>query len=312
LYAPRIAALYPAAKEFQFWRVENKDKKEEKKENHAAEEQRRLLEKEKSALVRELLGIDYKIEMAQLSGEPSKEEGRNNFLSTEKQTQVKALSKQYREMERALPHDGDEFQHQSQLAGLRAQFDAELIKVLSPDEFQEYQLRNSSTARKMREELTAFQPNREEFRAIFELQKTFDDQFPVKQRDGNETYQQQHKIAQQQLNEQLQMILGEQRFHDYDLSQRERFRDIYDFTRQYELPRETAETVYNIRRAAEKERQKLDNDKALSSDLRNAALLRLSKTAQDTLAQTLGPDVWKDYRHGRGWIEKLGRDKKSN
>src|SRR5947207_2181457 len=74
LFGSRIAALYPTAKDYKFWRVEDRAAREE---DRAREQKRRQIDKEKRALIKELLGIDYDVEMARWSGRPDDEDSRN-------------------------------------------------------------------------------------------------------------------------------------------------------------------------------------------------------------------------------------------
>jgi hypothetical protein len=55
--------------------------------------------------------------------------------------------------------------------------DAELAKVLTPQEKEEYDLRMSQTAMMMRMQMSEFQPNEQEFRDIFKLRKDFENEY---------------------------------------------------------------------------------------------------------------------------------------
>ena len=98
--------------------------------------------------------------------------------------------------------------------------DAELEAVLSPEEMEEFQLRHSGTAREMRSRLGDFRPSEEEFRRIFRLQKSFDDEI-VLAFDGLEGEQvaeiraQVMADGQAALDEELKQALGDKRFAEY-------------------------------------------------------------------------------------------------
>jgi hypothetical protein len=308
LYASKMAALYPSPKEFKFWKVEDRVARREGKE---LDEQRHVLEKEKRDLIKELLGVDYEQELARLSGRPDEDAWRYGFLTPEQQEQVRALRDKYRDQERAMWNENGgnwNAETRAKWAAMRAQREAELAQLLGPQEFQEYMLRNSWTARNMREELTAFQPNEEEFRKVFEMRKGFDDQFGFTRDGGDEALREQRRVAQQQLDEQMRALLGEQRFHEYQISQSPRFREIYDFAQRHDLPRSTAEAAYDIRRAAEDQRRKLESDGNLTGEQRSALLKTLSSDTENALTTTFGPEVWTDYRRrDGGWVRDLAR-----
>src|SRR4051812_1708635 len=135
LFAGRIAGLYPTAKDYKFWRVEDRAAREE---DRAREQKRRQIEKEKRALIKELLGIDYDVEMARLSGKPDEDDLRHGFLSAEKQELLKSIQSKYREMERAAMGDGGfrSPENRAKMAAFRAQREAELAQALGPQDYQ--------------------------------------------------------------------------------------------------------------------------------------------------------------------------------
>jgi hypothetical protein len=310
LYASRIAALYPGPADFKFWRVEDRAARSEERER---DEKRRDLEREKRDLIKELLGVDYEAELARASGRPDEDSWRYGFLSAEKQALVRALNDKYREQERALFGNGGwSAENRAKYAAMRTQREAELAQILGPEEFQQYLLRNSWTARNMRENLASFQPNEEEFRKLFDLRKAYDDQFGYTRDGGDDAMREQRRIAQQNLEDQMRALLGEDRFRQYQMAQDERFRDIYEFTERNSLPRQTAEVVYDMRRAAEDARRQLQAQANLDEAARQAALAQLADETRRTLMQTLGEANWDEYRRRDGrWIDRLAQTEDS-
>lgn len=304
LYASRIAALYPSPKEMKFWRVDDRLAKREQKER---DHQRQELEKEKRELIQELLGVDYEVAMAEWSGRPDDDAFRYGFLSPEKQEQAKALHDKYRELERGLfTNGGMTPENRAKFTALRAESEAEMAKLLGPEDFEQYQLRNSYTARNMRENLTGFQPTEDEFREIFQLKKTFDDQFGFTRGGSDEAVREQRKLAQQQLDEQLRATLGEERFNEYQLAQDPLYRESYDSMQRYDLPKQAADVIYQVRVAAEQERDRIRNDPNLDPNARTAALAALAQDTQAALQPTLG-DNWINYQSRNSWVTRIGQ-----
>ena len=304
LYASKIAALYPSPKEFKFWRVEDRAARNEDRER---DREREELNDEKRELIKELLGVDYDAEMARWSGRPTEDDWRYGFLSPEKQEQAKDIYAKFREKERELFRDGGGWtpENRAKFMSLRAEREAEMAKVLGPADFEQYQLRNSYTARNMRENLTAFQPDEDEFRQIFQLKKTFDDQFGFNRDGSDEAVREERRLAQQKLDEQLLATLGPQRFQEYQLSQDERYRENYDFAQRYNLEPQVAKTLYDVRVAAEQERNRIRNDATLNEQTRAAALNELAQLTQAALQPTLGQN-WDRYRERTGgWLGRL-------
>jgi len=304
LYASKIAALYPSPKDFKYWRVEDRTARAEERDR---DKKRRELGEEKRELIKTLLGIDYDAELARNSGRPTDDDWRYGFLSPEMQEQAKALHDKYRELERAAFSDGGMTpENRAKFMAVRAERDAEMAKLMGPEQFEEYQLRNSSTARNMRENLTAFQPTEDEFRQIFDLKKAFDDQFAVNRDGSDEAVRDDRKAAQQQLDDQLLAKLGPERFQEYKLSQEPNYREAADFAQRYNLPAKAAETIYQVQAAAQQEQNRVRNDPTLSATDREVILKQLAIDTQGALQPVLG-DNWANYQSRNNWIAGLSQ-----
>ena len=175
LYAGRLAALYPSPQDFKWWQTDDRSNRDERRDR---ERKRRDLNEEKRALVKELLGVDLETEMAKWEGRPDDDAWRTGFLSAEKQQAVQAWQEKFREMERTafaeMRENRGSPEARAKMLALRAQREAELAQILGPQDFQEYQLRNSATARDMRDSLGSFSPSEDEFKKIFELRENFE------------------------------------------------------------------------------------------------------------------------------------------
>ncbi|HTG44279.1 MAG TPA: hypothetical protein VK633_07075 [Verrucomicrobiae bacterium] len=311
LFARRVAAVYPSPRDYRFWQVEDKATRDDERKR---EQQRRELEKEKRALVKELLGVDYESELARWSGRPDEESYRLGFLSPEKQQQTQALQAKYRELTRALLNDGSggrSPESRTKLAALRAQQEAELSQLMGPQDYEQYQLRNSPIARNMRESLATFQPTEEEFRRIFEMRKTIEQNSSG--RGEERLTREQRQAAEQQLETQLKATLGEERFAQYQLSQDDRYQSLNEFAERSNVPRETVDSVYEMRRAAEDAHRQVESNPSLSPEARQAALQALAEETRRSVSQSLGESAWKEYQRREGsWIDRLNRGDSRN
>ena len=303
LFAGRVAGLYPSPKDFKFWRVENRAVRLEER---GREQKRRDLEREKRALLKELLGIDYDVEMARLSGRPDEDDYRLGFLSPEKQELLNALQAKYRELERALGAEGGfrNPENRAKLTALRAQREAEMAQALGPQDFQEYQLRNSFTARNMRDTLTSFEPTEDEFRQIFDIKKLFDEQYGFT-RGGDQSMREQREAAQAKLDEQLRATLGEQRYHDYMLAQDDRYRNTYDWTQRNDLPRSTADALHDILKPTQDTFQQIANNNTLSAEEKAALWAKVKGEALAAMQPMLGDKMDPFLRErDNGWLNR--------
>jgi len=311
LYAGRLAALYPSPQDFKWWQTT--DDRANREQRRDRERKRRELNEEKRALVKELLGVDLETEMARWEGRPDDDAWRTGFLSPEKQQAVQALQDKFREMERSLFTEMRENrgspESRAKMLALRSQREAEMAQILGPQDYEEYQLRNSNTAREMRDSLGSFSPSEDEFKKIFDLREKFNDQFGFGRGGGDDAAREQRRAAQQQLDEQLRATLGEQRYAEYKLTQDDRYREIYDFTSRLNLPKETAQSVYDIRQTVEQQRQQVMNNQGMSAEERTATLAQMAQVTKETLAQTLPQQAYDQYLKSDDarWLQALTR-----
>src|SRR5688572_5187464 len=272
LFAGRMAALYPSPQDFKWWQMDDRSNRDERRDR---ERKRRDLNDEKRALIKELRGVDLETEMAKWEGRPDDDAWRTGFLSAEKQQAVQAWQEKFREMERTafseMRENRGSPEARAKMLALRAQREAELAQILGPQDFQDYQLRNSATARDMRDSLGSFSPSEDEFKKIFELRKNFEDQFAFGRGGGDDAAREQRRVAQQQLDQQLQATLGD-RYEEYKLAQDDRYREIYDFTKDLNLPKETARSIYDIQQIVGQQREQLMSDQNISPEERAAKL----------------------------------------
>ena len=105
-------------------------------------------------------------------------------------------------------------QDRATLALIRKESDADVARLLSADELTEYELHHSSTANRLQQQLSAFEPNEEEFRALFTINRVIDAEYgnpgvlsPEQRRTRLE--------AQKQLTSEIQAALGPERFAAY-------------------------------------------------------------------------------------------------
>jgi hypothetical protein len=311
LYARRRAAVRAQMPPPPYWRTG--DAWDDAASHPEIQRQLRELDAEQSALVKELLGVDYQKEIARYWSAEDPRERQYGFLPPAKREQVAELLERFEQREqdfyvrtRGLMLEQDE----AELRRLQQERDAELAKVLTPEELEEYQLRNSETAQALRSRLRGFQPSEEEFRQIFELQRSFDQTFNQpfdndSERD-REIREQARQEAQQAFEDELKKTLGEKRFAEYQRAQDNDYRTLLSLTERFELSQDAAAKVYEMKVAAERQRQRVEADPHLSEDQRLAALLAVSRETQKQVAATLGPQVFKAYqRAGGGWLRRL-------
>ena len=152
-----------------------------------------------------------------------------------------------------------------------------LATILTPEEIDEYELRMSETAERLRAGLVGFNPTEEEFREIFRLQRQFDEKFAHAGSDGEAA-----KVAEQeQLDQEIKSKLEPERLADYERTKSKDYQDMCFFAQKHELPLHIAQTIYDYKQVSERERARVMADKQLSDETKLEALRAIEATTLD-------------------------------
>lgn len=305
LYAQMRSTLRQQAQGGRYWLMS------EKAETPQVRLRLRELEKEEQKLVKDLLGVDLKRELAKYTGEEASVENSLSFLPAEKRERVATVEDKYAELEEDVYARGTFLEEdQEALKKIQRQRDAELAQLLSPEELEGYQMRNSETALAVRASLAGFQPSEEEFQKIFRLQKTFDDQFgqAFDNTDDNALAirARAEEDAQKALDLEVQKTLGPQRYAEYERTQDQEFRMLQQLGERYELPKEAINSVYDMKLAAERQKQQVELNANLTEQQREQMLAAIARETQRGVAGVMGEAAYKTYQRNAGqWIEGL-------
>jgi len=247
------------------------------------------LEREKQAALRQLLGPEPE------SDDPLGEIARNrrlHGLSPDKVEAVRSLLRDHDERWSDIVATSTSTVQGKRLAALeKTQRDA-LVRLLTPQELEEYDLRASNTAAAMRYELTAFNPTEAEFRAIFRLRQSFDEESAL----GGRT----------PTPEQVKAVLPPDRAADYERTIDYSFRQTSQLVARLELPPETSDRVYAVQKDIRQRLSGLYDDQSLSPDQRTQQLATLRQEAEARLTPLLGAQGLEAYRqYGGIWMQSL-------
>lgn len=308
-FAARRKALTPAKSPVPFWQTE---KPADAKTLAALRE----LSREQSKLMKELLGPNtpqpddpmYAAFLKRQFGD----------LPVEKVEQIRKVQQDYNELRSeiytgagmgagggAITMTADD---RAKLALLEKEQRADIQAQLSPQEFEDYELRASNTANSMRYQLSAFGPTEQEFRTIFPLQRAFDEQYRMTGVDGPQSQEamRQRMEAQKQLTAQIAAALGPERGAEYERASDGNYRQIYNVVSRLDLPKEAATEVWNVQKDMEQRMRAIYSDPKMPPAARNEQLAALSQEATAKLSGTLGQrglDVYKQY--GGYWLQGL-------
>jgi hypothetical protein len=147
---------------------------------------------------------------------------------------------------------------------------AELAKVLTPAELELYDLTASRSAQGLRNQLSAFNPSEDEFRALFKLQQAFDDKYgQMAGYNGNQDEMRARMTAQKQLQDQMKAALAPDRAAEFDRATDFNYRQTTQLVARLELPPETANQLYAVQKEFEQKRN--DTMQEVSQAMREAA-----------------------------------------
>jgi hypothetical protein len=301
LMASRLSALYGQRPDLQFWHSEEEELANERDYREIARAQR-AVDKEKRAVIEELLGVDLVRERMRLKGEQDYYERRLSFLPEERRSEVRTLLEKYDELEeQVLAKEWDEGEalsgpDRAELRRLRQQEQAELAALLNPAERDQYELWMSDTANAVRRATYGMDISQEEFLLIFSARKSFDQQWAS--RDPalmDDATGQRMQLARLQLETDLERQLGPERFAEYKRGEDPEFHQLAKTATQFKLPKDTAKRVYDVKRAVDDVRRALDQNAGIAPDQKAAALIAMQQETERTVRQLLGERAFRYY-----------------
>jgi hypothetical protein len=191
----------------------------------------------------------------------------------------------------------------------KAQHDA-IARVLTPQELENFDLRNSNTARQLRYDLGAFNPTEAEFRTLFRLRQPFDEQFSNSfsgVMPPSQEAMRQRSDAQRLLNEQIKAALGPERGAEYQRTTDYNYRQTSLIVARLELPPETTNSVFAVQQDLQQRARDTMMNRSLAPDARTQQLAELQQEATAKLTPLLGGasgfEAYKQY--GGSWMQML-------
>lgn len=269
--------------------------------------ERRALGRESQAMLAQLLGPD--------ALQPTPEElgawqHRFGNLPPAKLFQLQKITADYNDLTKQVSDAADGIllpQDRATIALLQKEREADITRLLSPEETIEYELHHSSTANRLLNQLAAFEPTEQEFRALFALTRAVDAEY------GNPGVlsQEQRRAradAMKQLSAQIQTALGPERYAAYQQAIDPNYQQTYQLVTRLELPKETAAQVFAVQKDAEQRMATLRADRSLNNEQRQAQLGTLHQEATQKITSSLGARGFEAYQESGGfWLQNLQR-----
>jgi hypothetical protein len=299
LYAAREAALKLRPEQMKPWETVFTGRNFYQKQKQFNE-----LVREKRALLKELLGIDMPIEMSSLYSNHNPEPYQDAYrkLPEAKRDLVRAIQEDYWDKADALQQRTKGYWEPEDLAEqrkIRAERKEALAKVLTADEWLDFELATSSTANSLRSQLSAFNASEQEFREIFKLHQRFDEESSSADPGGSGTREARARMR-NQMEEQVKSMLGEQRYAEYQRSQDWNFRNLSRVAQQNGLQPDTAIKAYDVQRLALDEASRVRSDATLTAEQRNETLKAMQEEVNKTLTGLLGQTGFESLQRNGG------------
>lgn len=297
-------SLYPNQNE-QWWITPNHQINSAAARAH--QEEMRRLQREMQAELTELLGPASNAQVFHGYDQ------RLAFLPQEKRALITQIEQDYNELISEINQETGGFQlpsDQEKIRFLEEEKQRDLAAILTPEQLADFELRTSPTANNLRHQLSRFQPTEAEYRAIYALQRDFDEQFGHQRNAGrNQTpdYWAQRREAEKALNQQIRSTLGEERFTDYRLAQDHEFQRLQAAAARASLPPEATRELYGMRDLVTADSRLVAADPSLDLPAKREALKHLAASARERILSTLGPEIGQAYldQGAMSWINAL-------
>jgi hypothetical protein len=257
----------------------------------------RELSRQERAEVEILLGRDP-------DGSPMAElERRLPQLSAEKRDRVAEIIERYADKSNILSGSsaggftGDEFR------AIAKSKDAEIEAVLTPAEFKEYEVRIGDTANQLANQLGAFNPTEDEFRAVVQIRDAFVDQLAYKP-NSNAADWHARQDAEKRMNDQIAAVLGADRYAEYQRATDYSYQQTKSLVDRLGLPNQAATDLYNLQKEFQSRMREANG--AVGNSLERARAFQAEAAEKVTAILGGDPKTTALYQqYGGAWLRSL-------
>ena len=308
LYESKRKALAGPKKKFEFWKpgalmtaVADPERTERE----------RALNKEKRALLTELLGSAPDDKPDLIASTTSQLEAMFDFLPADKRSKVfEVMQDMQTKMQKAMKNGAPDPEDMRKLI---KDSEAAMAAVLTPEEMLDYNLRFSMTANMMRMQMAGFEPTEGEFLDLYKKRKTYDDEFGGAfgaglNLKGEEKIRQ--EAAKKALDDGIKGQLGDARYTEFKRGEDYSFQAMFRAADREGLGKDTAVKAYDMKTAAEDQANQIRADKNLSADQRTAALRGIRDETERSVKAAFGEKGYATYERNNGtiWLKGIAPD----
>jgi hypothetical protein len=251
------------------------------------------LEKERTDLLTKLLGPNWNVNFTQVSerGTVSLDGPILGRLDPETKLKVEQLaatsgrkSIEYVEAQRAAGKPLEP----AEMARIRAEHRAELAKILTPDQLEEYLLRHSANAENLRDQLRGFNATADEFRAIFRARDAIDNEIQLNYSGNDAASMRTREELERKRDAAVGAALGPDRSSLYQATADPLFREAQFLAQQSGAAPEKVLPLYQVQVEGARERARITADASMSPGERATAIRAVAEQEEAARRKILG------------------------
>lgn len=308
----REAVLQPEGR-LRFWSADDVSpfRTEPAEKLHEQFEELRRIAEEKRAVLKDLLGVEVAARVQAAFAPLNPRERLLMFLPVEKRLRVEELEQK---MTAALMTKSTDLSGREQLGNykkLKKEKLQAIESILTPGEFDEYQMRLSSAASHVRTRLGGLAPTENEFRQLVAIRQEFEERFSDFEGLGSTASpaHAERAMAERQVEEQMRKVIGPERFDQFKREQDWAYRSAVAVTKDAGIPERYATGIFEIKAIGEAEASRVRTDQSLTLEQRQNTLNEVQSAVQEAIGSVLGADVYKSYQRevGSSWLQNLNR-----
>ncbi|HTZ20243.1 MAG TPA: hypothetical protein VMC06_05110 [Opitutaceae bacterium] len=259
--------------------------------------------RDRSKLLRELLGDDF---FASSGVDPTTAQRRQfGDLSKSKIDLIQRINDDYAEMlsqVRAATNGITLPEDRAKMALLEREKHADLAAILTPQELEDYEMRNSPVTSRLRSAFSLMDATEDEFRIIYRIEQQFND---LNNPGYGVVSANTINSAETQIAAQLKAALGEARANEFLRAQNYEFQSLAQLAQRENLPIDAAVRAYDLRTSTSEESGRIFNDQSLTIDQKRAAMQTLAQNTRAQLIGTLGPTAGAAYASSALWLKAI-------
>ena len=257
------------------------------------------LDRERRAILNELLGPNWEPSRARPGAMIFLTGPVLGALSTEAKLAVQDIIARGVERERRWQVDNQREMTELERLKLRRETRDELVKVLSPEQLEEYLLRWSFNAAELRRKLAGVDVTPEKFRALFRAMDQADqEQLNFEGADEARRTAARERQA-KSLDTLLKQAMGAEKFDQYKLNQDSNWVQTRDLVAKSNIDTNMVSPIYQITRAADEEIERIREAKTLTTAEQEEAIAAAIKDQADSLRELLGEEGYRKYREAK-------------